>query len=110
MPDIITISDVSQIPATGKVVVIVLVEVRAPCRKFLNNCRSAVTMLESQDNPPLGASYFFLPMSDIVKEALTIRAMPVAIVYKDGVEVKRIEGHWNTQFVLHDEIKGALSA
>jgi len=100
----INITEPSEIPQEGNVAVFILVDSRAPCKKFLNYAAQAVSILEPECNPTNG-TYLVLNWNDVVKEEFTLGGMPTCIVFVDGVEKKRFVGHFYSQF----EIAGLIA-
>ena len=105
---LVEIDSISKVTTTGKVVVVIINGFRAPCKKFVNTTNSAIGIIESA-NPPVGGSYFLLQLTGEIKKALSIRAMPVAIVYVDGFEKKRWDGHWYSEFQIANMIREGFS-
>jgi len=102
------IDSISKVPTTGKVVVVIINGFRAPCKKFVNTTNNAIGIIENA-NPPMSGLYFLLQLTSEIKEVLSIRAMPFAVVYVDGVEKKRWDGHWYSEFQIADMIREGFS-
>jgi hypothetical protein len=99
--DIINISEIFQIPTNGKVVVFIMVDSRAPCKKFLSYAQTGINIVEKN---PTGASYYLLPFTNEIKETLRLSGMPTTIVYVDGIEKKRFQGHFWSEFEIANMI------
>jgi len=100
------INNISQLPTTGKIVLVILNGLRAPCRKFLGEMNQAIEIVETN---PTGASYFNIQLNTEIKEFFHITQIPVAIVMVDGVEKTRFSGHWTYHFEMADKIRGGFS-
>jgi len=100
----IHLNNISEIPQKGKVAVLVLVEDRAPCKKFMNETNGAIGELLEVTKAPTGGTYCILPWNDETRNNLTLRAMPTVIIYVDGKETKRFDGHWYSRFQIADLI------
>jgi hypothetical protein len=105
---LIEIDSISKVPTTGKVVVVIINGFRAPCKKFVNTTNQSIGIIESA-NPPAGGLYFLLQLNNDLKDSLFISAMPIAIVYVNGVEKKRWSGHWYSEFQIANMIREGFS-
>jgi len=102
----IQISNLNQLPKSGKVVLVILNGLRAPCRKFLGEMEQAIGIIESNK---IGGFYFNIQLNQEVKEFFHLTQMPVAIVMVDGVEKARFSGHWIYHFEMARLIQEGFS-
>lgn len=95
------------IPQEGIAVVTILIDVRAPCKKYLNNFRNAIGLLENEKNP-LGAQYFWLMWSEEVKNYYNLHGMPTTYVFVDGEIKKTWVGHFWSHFEIAEYVKQGI--
>ncbi|MDD5651745.1 MAG: thioredoxin domain-containing protein [Candidatus Nanoarchaeia archaeon] len=98
------LESVDQIPTSGIVVVLVQVESRTPCKKFLNEMNASISELLKDVN----ATYYTLELTNTVKESLGVHYIPTVIVYKDEKEIKRFNGHYWSKFQIAGYIREGL--
>lgn len=96
---IIEIDNLDKLPSEGKIVVFILIDKKAPCKKFLNYAKQATGILEDGNNPQY-ALYFLLPWNDVTKNEFRLSSMPTTIIYVDGEEKKRFSGHFWSHFEI----------
>lgn len=98
------LDDISLMPKEGNVVLLFQVATRAPCKKFYNEMSAGISEL-LQD---VQATYYTVELTTEIKKQFRVSYLPTVIVYRDGKETKRFNGHYWSKFQIAAWIKEGL--